>query len=158
MADLPESVAVPEHLRGDGPCADCGTLDNIVWFTESVFWNDVVRAHGPDKILCIPCFVLCTDAVGYFPTGWQLLPDWHWETKAERDARRAAAGLLDAPAPTRAVINRDATGLVIGEESADGPPFPTDFGSGQLRRAERKPTRGHLSAPTRSGEEEKTNG
>lgn len=79
----------PAHLRGDGPCQDCGTLDNISWFTESVFWNDVVKRHGPDKILCIPCFVIRTDAVGYFPTGWRLLPDFHWETTAEREARRS---------------------------------------------------------------------
>jgi hypothetical protein len=77
-------MMMPEDLRGDGPCADCGTLDNIVWFTESVFWNDVVRRDGTDAILCIPCFVVRVDAAGYRPTGWRLLPEWHWETQADR--------------------------------------------------------------------------
>jgi hypothetical protein len=82
--------ALPEDLRGDGPCDDCGTPDNIVWFTESVLWNDVIKDQGDDKILCIPCFVKRVDAAGYYPTGWRLTAEWHWETKTERDVRRAA--------------------------------------------------------------------
>jgi hypothetical protein len=80
---------LPHKLRGDGPCGDCGTLDNIVWFTESVFWNAVMRPPGyeDEPLLCIPCFVIRADAAGYFPTGWRLLPDWHWETKDERQRR-----------------------------------------------------------------------
>ena len=83
---------LPTDLRGDGPCDDCGTLDNIVWFTESVLWNEVVRRPTDrDAILCIACFVKRTDAVGLRPTGWRLLPDFHWETKAEYASRRQAS-------------------------------------------------------------------
>jgi hypothetical protein len=92
------AAALPDGLRGDGPCADCGTLDNIVWFTESVFWNDVVLRDGADAILCIPCFVKRVDATGYYPTGWRLVPDFHWETKAERAARIAGGTETDATA------------------------------------------------------------
>ena len=85
---------LPEHLRGDGPCQTCGTENNIVWFTESPFWNAVVRNSDPDtpdQILCIPCFVKLADFKGFHITGWQLTPEWHWETKAEREARREAS-------------------------------------------------------------------
>lgn len=83
--------ALPEALRGDGPCDDCGTLDNIVWFTESVFWNAIQRPPGyvRDGILCIPCFVKRAHAAGYAPTGWQLVPQWHWETHGERSRRKS---------------------------------------------------------------------
>lgn len=89
---------VPDHLRGDGPCSNCGTLDNIVWFTESVFWNAVVRTEprltDNAEILCIPCFVKMADYRGY-RCQWRLLPEWHWETKAEAAARRASGEASD---------------------------------------------------------------
>ncbi len=79
--------ALPEHLRGDGPCQDCGTLDNIVWFTDNVFWNQVVGGpatmYDPGGLLCIPCFVLRVDAAGLNPTGWRLLPEWRWDERSE---------------------------------------------------------------------------
>jgi hypothetical protein len=80
------------EIRGDGPCDDCGTADNIIWFTDNVLWNEVIRAgrEGPDPFLCVTCFVVRVDAAGLAPTGWRLIPDWHWETEAERAARRAA--------------------------------------------------------------------
>jgi len=86
-------MTMPDHLRGDGPCSDCGTLDNVVWFTDNVLWNHVmafpeVSFDDPGGILCIPCFVIRVDAAGLFPTGWRLLPDFHWETREEREARR----------------------------------------------------------------------
>lgn len=71
---------LPDEMRGDGPCSDCGTADNIVWFTESVFWNAICRST-PDYIeptLCIPCFVARAEGMGYRPTGWRLLPEWPW--------------------------------------------------------------------------------
>lgn len=81
---------LPDELRGDGPCMDCGTLDNIVWYTDSIFWNHVVGGDGFEApgLLCIPCFVKRADAAGYHPTGWRLSPDWHWETKDEFARRR----------------------------------------------------------------------
>lgn len=86
--------ALPAELQGDGPCKDCGTAHNIRWFTESVFWNQVIGGPGtmgdPGGILCIPCFVKRTDAAGYWPRAWLLLPEWHWETRQERDARRSS--------------------------------------------------------------------
>ncbi len=86
-------MTMPDHLRGDGPCSDCGTSDNVVWFTDNVLWNHVmafpeVSFDDPGGILCIPCFVVRVDEAGLFPTGWRLLPDFHWETREEREARR----------------------------------------------------------------------
>ena len=69
-------------LDGDTPCDACGTTVNLVWFTESAFWNNVVRNDpaspyfGADAILCIPCFVALAERVGYRPTGWRLMPEW----------------------------------------------------------------------------------
>jgi hypothetical protein len=84
------TTTLPEHLHGDGPCTDCDTVDNIIWFTDSVFWNEVVRQGDYiEPILCVPCFVKRVDAAGLAPTGWRLVPDFHWETKAERAARKA---------------------------------------------------------------------
>lgn len=86
-------TAFPDTLRGDGPCDDCGTVDNPVWFTDSVFWNEVVRFTGhAGGILCINCFVILANRAGFRPTGWRLAPDWHWETIAEH-AIRYARGL-----------------------------------------------------------------
>jgi diadenosine tetraphosphate (Ap4A) HIT family hydrolase len=90
----PRAAALPEHLRGDGPCHNCGTPDNVCWFAESPFWNHVMggpqATDDPGGILCIPCFVKRADAAGFAPPGWRLMPDWHWETHAERRVRRAA--------------------------------------------------------------------
>lgn len=82
---------LPVELRGDGPCDDCGTADNIVWFTENVLWNAVMRYEGapPEGFCCPTCFVRRVHECGFAPTGWRLLPDWHWETTAEYAARRA---------------------------------------------------------------------
>ncbi len=93
-----EASRLPERLRGDGPCQDCGTVDNVVWFTDNVFWNQVmggpVTIGDPGGIVCIPCFVVRVDAAGFHVTGWRLLPEWHWETHDEQAARKAmeAAG------------------------------------------------------------------
>lgn len=91
---LPEGAEtrLPDHLRGDGPCQDCGTPDNIVWTIESVFWNRVLGGEGarddPGGLLCVPCFVKRADAAG-FVCRWRLAPEWHWETRAERAVRLA---------------------------------------------------------------------
>lgn len=85
---------LPDHLRGDGPCQDCRTPDNIGWFAPNVVWNHVMggpEAMGdPGGIICIPCFVKRTDAAGLAPTGWQLVPEWRWTEKATTKANPAA--------------------------------------------------------------------
>jgi hypothetical protein len=85
-------TGLPDNLRGDGPCADCGTVDNPVWFTDSVFWNEVLRRTGhPGGVLCISCFAALADRAGFRPTGWRLTPDWRWETVEEYRYRRDQA-------------------------------------------------------------------
>ena len=83
---------LPKRLQGDGPCDDCGTVDNIIWSTASVFWNAVIHPRGEieaDPLLCVVCFVVRTEKAGFRPTGWQLTPEFHWETAVERILRRA---------------------------------------------------------------------
>lgn len=75
--------ALPPELQGDGPCNDCGTLNNPVWFTDNVVWNRVTgeEVYAEDHrlaILCINCFIVRADARGLKPTGWRLLPEWPW--------------------------------------------------------------------------------
>lgn len=75
---------LPADLRGDGPCHDCETRDNIVWFTENVVWNAVMGGPGtlddPGGIVCINCFIKRADAAGLRPTGWFLMAEWPWRT------------------------------------------------------------------------------
>lgn len=84
-------TTLPDHLRGDGPCQDCGS-DNIVWFTDSPLWNRALggpeATDDPGGLLCIPCFVVRAAAAGIMPTGWYLGPlmpaaDHHARTAAE---------------------------------------------------------------------------
>lgn len=67
-------------LDGDYPCADCGTEENIVWFTDNVFWNDVMGDEG--GILCTNCFVVRAEKK-YKVTGWRLIPEFKWEKQDE---------------------------------------------------------------------------
>lgn len=84
-------------LDGDGPCDDCGTPDNIVWFTDEVFWHNVVqidrsRWDGREPILCLECFVRLAEERGMRPTGWRVAPEWPWrEDEAVRLAVATAA-------------------------------------------------------------------
>lgn len=72
----------PPHLRGDGPCQDCGG-PNIIWFAPNVFWNAVMSPPGevhhgdPGGIVCVHCFVKRAEAK-FAPTGWQLTAEWPW--------------------------------------------------------------------------------
>ncbi len=81
--------ALPESLRGDGPCGDCGTPDNVVWHAENVLWNAVMSfpnppSHGdPGGIVCIPCFVKRVQVAGLNPVGWTLTADWPWRWTPE---------------------------------------------------------------------------
>lgn len=68
-----------KELGGDIPCCDCGTTQNPVWFTDNVFWNDVMGEEG-GKILCPYCFVIRAE-IKYQTTGWRLLPEWSWQEK-----------------------------------------------------------------------------
>ena len=77
---------LPEHLRGDGPCFNCGTLDNPVWFTDSEIWNGVVRRDpgAMDQILCFPCFVTAADIrYEWQITGWSIQPEWREDAAPE---------------------------------------------------------------------------
>ena len=101
------------ELRGDGPCADCGTLDNIVWFTDNVFWNavtgeNVVHEEPYGAILCVTCFVQRTHDAGMSPTGWRLLPEWPIRLTAA--ARLPAApDEDDGETPVRMIPEADET-------------------------------------------------
>lgn len=92
LAEKPDEPRVFSHLttlHGDGPCESCGG-GNIVWFTESVFWNEVMRLWAglqpgqtpPSPILCLACFIARAESVGMQPTGWRVLPEWPWRTTA----------------------------------------------------------------------------
>lgn len=80
---------LPKKLKGDIPCADCGTEENIIWSIENVFWNAVMNddivgneksnTHG-SKILCVKCFVIRANKK-YDVSGWKLVPDWKWNKK-----------------------------------------------------------------------------
>lgn len=67
-----------KNIKGDSPCAECGTKKNIVWFADNVFWNDVM-GEEKQKILCINCFTARAEKKYKRITGWRLLPDFRWE-------------------------------------------------------------------------------
>lgn len=59
------------HQRGDGPCNDCFG-PNVVWFTDDLVWNRVVRDHDDsDCILCIDCFIARAEHY-YDVSAWKL--------------------------------------------------------------------------------------
>ena len=66
-------------LGGDSPCFDCWAEENPVWFTDNVFWNEVM---GKDKlkILCTDCFIVKAEKK-YKVTGWRLIPEFKWQRK-----------------------------------------------------------------------------
>jgi hypothetical protein len=47
-----------------------------VWFTDSVFWNNVCTESSP--ILCLRCFIKRVEAKGFQPIGWRVTPEWPW--------------------------------------------------------------------------------
>lgn len=79
MTALTAETAAATRLGGDAPCHDCGG-DNIVWFTDNTFWNEVCRRDSTAgcPILCVYCFVRRVEALGIRPTGWRLLPEFPW--------------------------------------------------------------------------------
>lgn len=94
VVELAPASLMPEHLRGDGPCQDCGTPDNIRWFAPSVVWNHVMggtqATDDPGGIVCVPCFIKRVDAAGFAPTVWQITPNWFATGKAEANPATAA--------------------------------------------------------------------
>lgn len=68
-------ATLPDDARGDGPCDDCGTFDNPVWFAASVLWNRVMGGEG--GIVCPTCFIARAEtALTERPTGWMLVPEY----------------------------------------------------------------------------------
>lgn len=69
-------------LDGDSPCHDCGTDENPVWYTDNVFWNNVV---GKNKhlILCTDCFIVRAEKK-FKPTGWRLIPEFPWRKQIKK--------------------------------------------------------------------------
>lgn len=104
---------LPDNLRGDGPCGDCGTPDNIVWHAENVLWNAVMSfpnppSHGdPGGIICIPCFVKRVQVAGLKPVGWTLTADWPWRWTPEgfKVAMAMQERALAAPSPEVVYVN-----------------------------------------------------
>jgi len=45
---------------------------NIIWFTD----NAICKEDSP--VLCIRCFVLRFEHVGYSTVGWHIFPAWDW--------------------------------------------------------------------------------
>jgi len=49
-----------QHLKdsqGDSPCYNCGTDENPIWFTDNVFWNNVMGKLRY-KVFCVNCFTV----------------------------------------------------------------------------------------------------
>lgn len=69
------------YLRGDSPCMDCGSKDNIMWTTQNVFWNSVIEdAEDGSGILCVYCFVKRAENK-YKVKSWFLRPEFKWEER-----------------------------------------------------------------------------
>ena len=64
-------------LRGDSPCDDCGTKENPIWFTDTVFWNSVMGKKVA-AILCVNCFIVRAEKK-YKVLSWRVLPGFKWE-------------------------------------------------------------------------------
>jgi len=71
-------TVIPEEIRGDGPCQDCGG-ENIIWFTESGLWNAVMggleATDDPGGILCVPCFAVRAHQVSPGHQRWKLVAE-----------------------------------------------------------------------------------
>lgn len=60
-------------IRGNGPCNDCNTVNNIVWFTHNPYWNAVVGDQA--LILCVVCFAIRAHVKGLHPIAWALIAE-----------------------------------------------------------------------------------
>lgn len=70
-------------LDGDTPCKDCGTEENIIWFTDSILWNNVIGTKE-SAILCLRCFVKRVEDAGLEPKSWRVMPEWPWHEDEEK--------------------------------------------------------------------------
>jgi hypothetical protein len=68
------------YLRGDIPCMDCNSKDNIMWTTKNVFWNEVMEGVEGSGILCVYCFVKRAEQK-YKVESWTLTPEFRYEAK-----------------------------------------------------------------------------
>lgn len=66
-------------MNGDSPCADCGTKENPIWYTDNTFWNAVMEEEV-GKILCTDCFIVRAENK-YRVKSWRLIPDWYWRER-----------------------------------------------------------------------------
>lgn len=59
-------------------CDLCGKK-YFVWFTDNVFWNEVMENdEGKGMLLCPDCFVKRAEDK-FKVTGWRLLPEFKWQ-------------------------------------------------------------------------------
>ena len=52
-------------------CEICGVL-NPTWFAENWLWNKYSNGY---HFLCPNCFIKLSEAQGFDPTGWKLIPE-----------------------------------------------------------------------------------
>ena len=118
MNDLKSSPAYPE---GEGPCDDCRGSTNVIWFTDDLLWNWVIRrfltSEQADPFLCIPCFVARVHKIGLEPTGWRVVPEFHWETTQDRTWRLSPKGDVLKPATDTTTSSGPASVIWTGSPS-----------------------------------------
>jgi hypothetical protein len=75
-------------FKGDAPCQYCGREYNPVWYTDNVFWNEVMNddikgSESRGQILCPLCFM--SFAEKKFDCAWRIIPDWKWVKKGSKE-------------------------------------------------------------------------
>ncbi len=72
-----------DRISGNIACINCLTREDIIWYTDNVFWNEVMGKNERNKILCVYCFTKRAEKK-FKIMGWRLLPDWKW-VKSDED-------------------------------------------------------------------------
>jgi hypothetical protein len=80
MTESIEKYGNEVPFRGDVPCMDCKTKENIVWWTDNVFWNAVMREVEGSGILCTHCFVARAEK-RFKVKGWRVIPEFDYVVK-----------------------------------------------------------------------------
>lgn len=62
------------NLGGDIPCYDCTTDENIVWSTDSTYWN-IVMGKDKERIVCVHCFVKRAESQ-HEVSRWRVFPEF----------------------------------------------------------------------------------